>query len=116
MRVLLVVSRHPWPPRRGDQMRAHQLLAALAGEHRVTLLAPQPPAGSAAAAPPADLPPFRHETYRVRRGAVAAGLARSAVAGLPLQAALFHQPHLARRLRELAPQADRVVLQLVRLA
>jgi glycosyltransferase involved in cell wall biosynthesis len=122
VKILLAVSRWPWPPRRGDQMRALQVAGALAEEHRVTLLAPEPPAiaaedpgGEAAAAPPAGLP-FRLETYAVRRRAAASGLLRAAVAGRPLQSGLFHQPHLAARLRELAPAADLAVLQLVRLA
>jgi polysaccharide biosynthesis protein PslH len=121
VKILLAVSRWPWPPRRGDQMRALQVAGALAEEHRVTLLAPEPPAardrepGGEAAAAPAGVP-FRLETYAVRRGAAATGLLRAAVAGRPLQSGLFHQPHLAARLRELAPAADLAVLQLVRLA
>lgn len=42
MKILLVTSRYPWPPRRGDQMRAVQVLDFLADEHEVTLLAPAP--------------------------------------------------------------------------
>ena len=32
MRILLVTSRYPWPPRRGDQMRAVQMLDLLADD------------------------------------------------------------------------------------
>ena len=112
MRILIVVSRYPWPARRGDQMRALQLAGVLAEEHEVTLLTPAPPAG---AEPPAG-PPFAHRTYRPSRTAAVAGLARSFATGWPLQAGLFRQPDLARRLAELAPAADLAVLQLVRLA
>jgi glycosyltransferase involved in cell wall biosynthesis len=113
MKILLVTSRYPWPPRRGDQMRAVQLLDALSGEHELTLLAPEPAAGQAS--PPSDTP-YRVELYRPRRAALLAGLARALARRLPLQAALFYQPDLGRRLRELAPRHDLGVLQLVRLA
>ncbi|MFP3939577.1 MAG: glycosyltransferase family 4 protein [Thermoanaerobaculia bacterium] len=113
MRVLLVVTRHPWPPRRGDQVRAVQMLELLGTGHEVTLLAPAAPAG---APPPADLS-ARLVTYRppgtLRR---LAGVVRAALWGLPLQAGLFESRDLGRCLRRLAPEADLVVLQLVRLA
>ena len=38
MKILLVTSRYPWPPRRGDQMRALQMLDFLSVEHELTLL------------------------------------------------------------------------------
>jgi hypothetical protein len=33
LKILLVTSRYPWPPRRGDQIRAVQALDFLAGGH-----------------------------------------------------------------------------------
>ncbi len=113
MRILLVVSRWPWPPRRGDQLRALQVCRLLAEQHRVTLLAPEDGDADAAAAP-AGLP-FRVETYATGPLAAVGGVARAAAAGRPLQSGLFHHPGLAARLRELAPAADLAVLQLVRL-
>jgi glycosyltransferase involved in cell wall biosynthesis len=95
-------------------MRAVQMAAHLASDHALTLLAPRPEGGDAAAPAPADLP-YRVETYRVSRGAAAAGVARAAVSGQPLQSGLFRQPELARKLRALAPRADLVILQLSRL-
>jgi glycosyltransferase involved in cell wall biosynthesis len=114
LRILLVTSRYPWPPRRGDQMRAVQQLEMLSAEHEVTLLAPAPGCGEPA--PPAGAP-WRVEAY-ARRGwpGAAAGLARAALHRLPLQTALFYQPDLGRRLRRLAPAHDLAILQLVRLA
>lgn len=113
MRILLATSRYPWPPRRGDQIRAVQMLDFLSGEHEVTLLTPEP--GPGQPAPPRDAP-CRIEHYRP--GGVLAmpqGLARAALKTLPLQSGLFHQADLGRRLRELAPKADLGILQLVRL-
>jgi glycosyltransferase involved in cell wall biosynthesis len=113
MKILIVTSRYPWPPRRGDQMRALQMLDILAAEHAVTLLTPAPSAGQPA--PPADLP-YRVELYRFGGTAFLAGMARAVVKRLPLQTGLFYQPDLGRKLRELAPAHDLGILQLVRLA
>jgi len=113
MRILLVTSRYPWPPRRGDQMRALQMLDFLADEHEVTLLAPAP--GRDRSAPPSAAP-YRVELYRPERFALISGMSRAIRQRLPLQTGLFYQPSLARKLRELAPCHDLGILQLVRLA
>ena len=112
-KVLLVVSRWPWPPRQGDRLRAVQIAGFLAVEHEVTLLAPAPTEKDEAA--PAGVP-FRVETYGRSWWARVPGALRALAGGLPWQSALFYHPDLGRRLRELAPAADLVVLQLVRLA
>jgi glycosyltransferase involved in cell wall biosynthesis len=113
MKLLLVTSRYPWPPRRGDQMRALQMLDILAAEHAVTLLTPAPVPGQPA--PPADAP-YRVELYRSEGLARLRGMARAVVERLPLQTGLFYQPDLGRKLRALAPEHDLAILQLVRLA
>ena len=114
MKILLATSRYPWPPRRGDQIRAVQALDFLAGEHEVTLLTPEP--GKGQPPPPADAP-YRVELYKPSRtAALLPGMARVLLRKHPLQSLLFYQPDLGRRLRELAPQADLGILQLVRLA
>jgi glycosyltransferase involved in cell wall biosynthesis len=114
-RILIAASRHPWPPRRGDQARSLQVAELLALDHEVTLLVPEAPAGGPPAVP-AELP-FRLETYR-RSSAMgaAAGVGRALFRGLPLQSGLFRNRDLQERLRRLAPEADLAVLQLVRLA
>ncbi len=125
MRILLVTSRWPWPPRRGDQLRAVQLLAALGAEHEVTLLAPEAPEGGRAGGEEEEAGKavggeaggtVRVVTYRRSPGAVVGGVLRAAVGGLPVQTVPFSQPDLGRKLRRLAPAVDLVVLQLVRLA
>jgi|GEM_PF-2880652 len=113
MKILLVTSRYPWPPRRGDQMRAVQMLDFLSDEHEVTLLAPAPGKDQP---PPPEGVPYRVELYRPGSAAIFSGLARAVVKRLPLQTGLFYQPDLGRCLRELAPQHDLGILQLVRLA
>jgi polysaccharide biosynthesis protein PslH len=113
MKILLVTSRYPWPPRRGDQMRAVQTLDFLAEEHEVTLLAPAPGKDQP---PPPSRARYQVELYRPGGMAIFAGMARAVVKHLPLQTGLFYQPDLGRKLRELAPRHDLAILQLVRLA
>jgi len=106
------------------------MLELLSPEHRVTLLTPRPAAGQP--------PPPAHGSAAVvtyeRRGSglpgaaggllgaasgllgAVNGLARAAARGLPLQSGWFFSADLRRQLRRLAPGADLVVLQLVRLA
>lgn len=125
----MVVTRPPWPPRKGDQLRAVQTLEALTRRHRVTLLAPaasprflgEP--GSGLPAPPGSLEQAleagRLEVVTYRPGGLLAkltGLGRALLGGRPLQNGLFHSPDLLRSFRRLAPRADGVVIQLVRLA
>jgi len=90
------------------------MLELLAPEHSVTLLTPLPAAGQP---PPPALPPGATlAAYRRGLPGAASGLARGAVRGLPLQSGWFFAADLRRQLRRLAPGADLVVLQLVRLA
>src|SRR3954469_5108579 len=114
MKILYVTSRYPWPPRRGDQMRALQVLDFLSGEHEVTLLTPAPGPNLP---PPPDGLSYGVELYQPEGGlAFLSGMVRALFKGLPLQTGLFYQPDLGRRLRELAPRHDLGILQLVRLA
>jgi len=90
------------------------MLELLTPEHSVTLLTPLPAAGQ----PPPPALPAGATLAAYRRGlpGAASGLARGAVRGLPLQSGWFFAADLRRQLRRLAPRADLVVLQLVRLA
>ena len=112
MRILVVAGRHPFPPRRGDELRALQCASALATRHHVTLLVPEAPFSGTI---PVDLP-FRVETFSRRRTPLPAALLEALASGLPLQNAFFSYRALARRITELRPATDLVVLQLVRLA
>jgi glycosyltransferase involved in cell wall biosynthesis len=115
MRIILAVSRYPWPARRGDQMRTVQMLDFLGRQHEVTLLTPQPPNG--ALAPAATARAANIVTYRAGpRSTSMIGLLRALRRGLPLQSSLYYQSDMSSQLRRLAPEADLAILQLVRLA
>jgi glycosyltransferase involved in cell wall biosynthesis len=96
------------------------MLELLGPEHRVTLLTPRPAAGQPP--PPGGTAVVTYRGGRDLLGAAsdllgaANGLARAAASGLPLQSGWFYSADLRRQLRRLAPGADLVVLQLVRLA
>jgi glycosyltransferase involved in cell wall biosynthesis len=114
VKILLVVSRYPWPPRRGDQLRTLQALEHLSTVHSITLLAPSPGAG---APPPPALPAtVELELYRPPRPVAPWGLARVLGSGAPLQSVLAAAPDLAAKLRRRSREADVALLQLARLA
>jgi len=90
-------------------MRAVQALEFLGATHEVTLLAPR--GGEASLAPK-----LRFETYEPPgRVAKVLGLLGALLSGRPLQSGLFRSRDLARKIRDLAPRHDIVVLQLERL-
>ena len=113
MKVLLVSTAWPWPTRKGYQLRLLQLAEGLATRHQVTLLVP---AGPASPPRPPLGPSCGIETFRVSRRSAARGVTAALFAGRSLESGLVASQDLRRRLRELAPRFDRVLLQLVRLA
>jgi glycosyltransferase involved in cell wall biosynthesis len=112
MKILLVTTRYPWPPRRGLELRALQFASWLSRDHQVTLLAPRPPAGGEAPLTGG----FALEHYTPSRAGAAAGLARAIPLGWPLQAGLYAQRSLSSAIRRLLPENDLAIAQLVRLA
>lgn len=114
MKILLVSTAWPWPTRKGYQLRLLQLANGLARWHEVTLLVP----ASAGPGEPGALQgsAFAIETFRLSRFAAMPGVGAAFFGGRSLESGLVASPDLRRRLRELAPRFDRVVLQLVRLA
>ncbi|MGD8439474.1 MAG: glycosyltransferase family 4 protein [Holophagae bacterium] len=110
MRVLLVSSRFPLPPWRGNQLRTVQWLDALT-EHRCLLVCPGPDADTESATLAAEI--------RTLPGVGAGGVARAGVAaarGRPAQEGLYD----SRRARRVVADAvrdwrpDVAVIQMVR--
>ncbi len=111
MRVLLICSRFPWPPWRGNQVRTVQWAEALR-EHEVRLVCPAVPDGTIPARNVLVTP------IRSSRSAGGVGLLRAALDGRPLQEGLYDGPDarraVASAMREHEP--DVVVVQMVRCA
>ena len=111
MRVLLVTSRFPLPPWRGNQVRTIEWLEALRG-HDLALVCPDPRDGSSGGLP-ADVSMYLPSA--VSRGA---GLLRAVVSGLPLQEGLYDSGIARRTVSDLLGgwRPDVVVVQMVRCA
>jgi hypothetical protein len=110
-RLVFVAARDPSSARRGDQLRALQLVGALAHEWQVTLLAPMGPDRSTLPALAAEVTVQR---YRRTVGDRLHGVLRAAVGGEPLQAGLYGSRDLRTRLAAEAARSALVVVQMVR--
>jgi len=111
MRVLLVTSRFPLPPWRGNQVRTIEWLQALRG-HDLALVCPGSPGGSSGGLP-ADV-----NSYSPGVASRGAGVLRAAVSGLPIQEGLYGSGIARRKFSDALEswQPDVVVVQMVRCA
>jgi len=111
VRILLVTSRPPWPPRRGDQARTAGLAARLVERHHLAVVSVHP-AGFPAAAPPAGV-----TVVNVATGRLAQALAVAAHPALPAQVAMHSLPLLRAQVGRTAAEfrPDVVLLVLSRL-
>ncbi|RMH21256.1 MAG: hypothetical protein D6696_06165, partial [Acidobacteria bacterium] len=112
MRILFATPAPPWPARRGYQLRAAGLIAALAERHPVSVVAQRWPSQAAAVPPPG----IDYDEVAISSRAAAAAL----VAGgwrRPLQVALHRQGafHRAVARRAESWRAEVVVVVLSRL-
>lgn len=107
MRVLLITSRYPLPPRRGNQIRLIQWLEAL-GDHECALVVPTGEGSR-------ELAAGLHE-HSDGLASKLAGLARSAATRLPLQEGWCSTSAARRCLREAlhASSWDLAIVQMVR--
>src|SRR5687768_293464 len=118
VRILFLTGRFPYPPHRGDQLRAFHQLEILGRRHRVTLatFAGPPPTAEEREA----VARFCDRIVEVPLGPAAMGrnLLRRGLSALPLQAALYDDPAMARALRALAADGpyDVAHVQLARMA
>ncbi len=111
MRIVLVASRHPFPARRGNQVRTNEWMEALAGED-VRLVCPGPGRSHRAAVE------TRSGNWRGTPLRTVLGLAAAAADGRPLQEGLYDsraaRAAVARALHGHRP--DVLVVQMVRCA
>ena len=110
MKVLLVSSRFPWPPWRGNQLRTIQWLDALADHARLLVCPTEDDRGSP------SVPGI--EIRRLPRGGMAAsvGVAKALASGRPAQEGLYATAGARRRLIDVVDEwrPDLAVVQMVR--
>lgn len=101
MRLLCLTPRLPWPPDRGDRLRAYHLLAAFGADHRVTLLSAVERREELAGVE--ELRPLCEAVHTVVRGRCRslAGGAIHAWRRLPLQALYYRDRRLGAKLGRL---------------
>lgn len=121
MRLLVLLSRFPYPLDKGDKLRAYYQLRYLAGQgHELCVLAlADEPVSEAALAAVRPLCRGGLHIHRLRRPARAQGVARAfATSGRPLQVGYFYekaaQQLVARLITDFQP--DHIYCQLIRMA
>ena len=115
MRILLVTTRFPLPPRRGQQVRTVEWLRALGGDHEVVCVCPR--TGDRVSGSPDEFEGVRFETWRDGSSRRAAAVVKGAVLGsMPVQEALYATGSargvLTSVVQSFAP--DLVIVQMVR--
>lgn len=116
MRLLVLLSRVPWPLEKGDKLRAYHLVTRLARKHEVYLfcLSDTPTA-------PEHLDHLRRvcahiEVVHIRRWRILLKLFTAVFSRLPVQVVYFHHKHAQRRIDKAIAdfKPDHVLCQLVR--
>ena len=119
MKLLVLLSRFPYPLDKGDKLRAYHQLRYLARHHEICLFAltdeEVSAAGYAAVRP---LCAGGLHVRRLRRPGIARNMALALLRGLPLQVGYFFDARAQRQLDALVRQfqPDQVYCQLVRMA
>ena len=119
MRLLVLLSRFPFPLDKGDKLRAFHQLRCLAREHEICLFALSD--GEVTPAAEAAVRPLCRGgllVHRLRRPGIVRHMARALATGRPLQVGYYYNADAQRRmdmlLREFQP--EHIYCQLIRMA
>ena len=119
MKLLVLLSRFPYPLDKGDKLRAFHQLNYLARRHEICLFAVSDE-DVTAEADAAVRPLCRGglHVHRLRRPGIAASMARALATGRPLQVGYFFEAQAQRQVDELLRsfRPDHVYCQLIRMA
>lgn len=119
MRLLVLLSRFPYPLDKGDKLRAYHQLRYLARHHEVCLFCLSDEDVSAASyAAVRPLCAGGLHVQRLRRPGIARNMVLASLRGLPLQVGYFYDAAAQRRLDALIQEfrPDHVYCQLIRMA
>ncbi|MCB2376829.1 glycosyltransferase [Hymenobacter sp. BT635] len=119
MKLLVLLSRFPYPLDKGDKLRAFHQLRYLARHHEICLFAlTDEPVDEAAYAAVRPLCRAGLHVHELRKPSIAANMSRALLTGRPFQVGYFYNGAAQRRLdallREFRPQ--HVYCQLIRMA
>ncbi len=118
MKILVVLSRFPYPLEKGDKLRAYHQIRCLAAHHDIYLAAMHDKPVSAADR--RELEPFCKEIFLLDNNNLRRcwNVGRAFFKGLPLQCGLFYNKKNARQLDEIVRkvQPDHIYCQLFRMA
>ena len=119
MRLLVLLSRFPYPLDKGDKLRAFHQLRELAKDHEICLFALTDEAVSPEAeAAVRSLCRGGLVVQRLRQPGIARNVARALATGRPLQVGYFHDPAAQRHLDAIirAFNPEHIYCQLIRMA
>ena len=118
MKILVVLSRIPFPLEKGDKLRAYYQIRELSKWHDLYLVALY--SGSVPAEAMRELTPYCREIHFLRQHPVrsALNMAASLFVGLPLQCGYFYSHRNHKRIDKIIQevQPDRIYCQLFRMA
>ncbi|QNP51900.1 hypothetical protein H9L05_18515 [Hymenobacter qilianensis] len=119
MKLLVLLSRFPYPLDKGDKLRAFHQLRYLAQRHEICLFAlTDEPASASALAAVTPLCAGGLHVHHLRRPRIGLNMTRALASGLPLQVGYFHNAAAQRHLNQLITQfqPDHAYCQLIRMA
>lgn len=119
MKLLVLLSRFPYPLDKGDKLRAYHQLRYLAERHEICLFAlTDEDVTAEAEAAVRPLCQGGLVVHRLRRAAIARNMMRALATGRPLQVGYFHDGAAQRRLDDLlfAFRPAHIYCQLIRMA
>jgi sugar transferase (PEP-CTERM/EpsH1 system associated) len=118
MKILVVLSRIPFPLEKGDKLRAYYQIRELSKQHDLYLVALYSHAVPSEAM--RELTPFCREVHFLKQHPIrsAFNMAGALLTGLPVQCGYFYSQRNHKRINEIihAVQPDRIYCQLFRMA
>lgn len=118
MKILIALSRFPYPLEKGDKLRAYHQIRCLSQKHDIYLVAVHEQ--SVSLNDLEQLKPFCKEIFLLKQGPVdkCVNIAKAFFSGLPLQCGYFYSRRNQKRFDEIVAQVrpDHIYCQLIRMA
>jgi sugar transferase (PEP-CTERM/EpsH1 system associated) len=118
MKLLVILSRVPWPLDKGDKLRAYHQIRQLARHHQIELIALNDKALHPEAEKELSKYCSKVHIFPLRKSVIALNIARNFFSGKPLQAGYFYDAAIHAKIRKIISDSkpDHIYAQLVRVA